>query len=1278
MDEQRMQAYVELIEQLLGCPQGQEAELLQANAELLDTGLLKVTLVWTDLLEQRGDERTERWKQLTRRLSKRLEAEAQKLQQQLNEHLLAKGKADKQHEINHNQLIQPGEDEASDSSSTDDWARFLRETLQLMADRQGNPEQIYQVWIQQQERLNATFLEAFPQVATRLLASNLQQIAFVAARLRDFGNLIQQFPLGNRALNLELGIAAYEQAMQVYTRDAFPEKWAMTHSNLANAYSNRIRGERADNLERAIVGYEQALQFYTRDAFPYSWATVQNNLMATYYDRIRGERADNLEHAIVGYEQSLQVYTREAFPEDWAMTQTNLALVYSSRIRGERSDNLERAIVASEQAMQVYTRDAFPEGWARAQNNLAGAYLQRLQGERADNLERAIASYEQALQVYTRTTFPEDWAMTQNNLVNAYLVRIRGERTDNLERAIVASEQAMQVYTRDAFPERWALAQNNLANAYSNRIRGDRAANIEQAIAGYDQALQVYTFESFPEGWARAQNNLAGAYLWRIRGEQADNLERAIVGYEQALQVYTCEAFPEQWAMTQTNLTITYSARIRGERADNLERAITACEQALRVYTHEAFPEQWAMTQNNLALALSKSLQGEQAENLDRAVACYEQALKIRTCDAFPEDWAGTQTNLANAYNKRIRGDRAVNIEQAIMGYEQALKVYTREAFPEQWALTQNALGAAYVARIRGTQTDNLRHAIEAYEKALQVYTCAAFPKDCRRTAQNLGMLHWQEKSWKKAINAYQIATAAAETLYQSSISYAGKSDEIKASAAIYRRLAYAQAQLGHYQAAIITLEQGRTRGLSESLDRDRADLAQLQSLAPNLYTEYQDITQQLRNLESRDRDRDRMVSTDRDRIPDELIDTTTKLRQALDQTIAQIRQVPGYEDFLTPTQWEDIAIALRRDNPLIYLVTTTNGGMALIVTVDEIEVLWLNDLTETKLIALLTVWFTAYDQSQIDRQGWYDEIDTTTRQLWNSLMSPLVQQLKTLGIDLITLIPTGYLSLLPLHAAWTPDPTKPTGRRYALDDIHFTYAPNAKSLTAAQDIVHRTKTDSMLAIHDPTYNPNDPIHNLKNAEPEVQAAIASFGDRSTVLKHSAATIEAVKLKFAEASIVHFACHGKAELTDPLTSGLEMSDGRLTHKDILALNLTESGGLRLAILSACETGMIGLENADEAISLPTGLLQAGVAAVIASLWSVSDLSTMLLLTKFYYLWRTHNLAPDQALRQAQLWLRDSTDGEKADELGHRVLKKDRDKRTYAAPYHWAAFSYTGL
>ena len=144
-----------------------------------------------------------------------------------------------------------------------------------------------------------------------------------------------------------------------------------------------------------------------------------------------------------------------------------------------------------------------------------------------------------------------------------------------------------------------------------------------------------------------------------------------------------------------------------------------------------------------------------------------------------------------------------------------------------------------------------------------------------------------------------------------------------------------------------------------------------------------------------------------------------------------------------------------------------------------------------------------------------------------------------------------------------------------------------------------------------------------------------------------------------------------------------MSDGLLTLKDIFALNLADSGGIRLAILSACETGMLGIENADEVVSLPTGLLQSGVAAVIASLWAVDDLSTMMLLTRFYDLWRTEGLEISQALRQAQQWVRDTTTQQKAKyfqvtnpDLYQDLILLPLDH--FAHPFYWAAFSYVGI
>ncbi len=139
---------------------------------------------------------------------------------------------------------------------------------------------------------------------------------------------------------------------------------------LGDAYSERRRGERAENLERAIECYEAALQVYTRQAFPEDWAGTQNNLGAAYANRISGERAENLERALACYEAALQVFTRQAFPEDWARAQNNLGNAYLNRILGEQAENLERAIGCYEAALQVYTRQAFPRYHEMVTRNL--------------------------------------------------------------------------------------------------------------------------------------------------------------------------------------------------------------------------------------------------------------------------------------------------------------------------------------------------------------------------------------------------------------------------------------------------------------------------------------------------------------------------------------------------------------------------------------------------------------------------------------------------------------------------------------------------------------------------------------------------------------------------------------------------------------------------------------------------------------------------------------------------------------------------------------------
>ena len=625
MNTQRQEAYINLIHTLLDCSSGEEVKVLSANQQLVDAGLVQTMIRVAN-------------EQIT--LGK-LDA-ANFLMNLAGQLMGAYGNTP---------LPTSSISTSSSVSQSESQRRFLLRVLQATDESKGNPQVVYPLLQGNLDLLDDNFAQVLKNWATATLSTvKLDTARATAVAILSFSNMIGQFPIGKRSINLEIAIAGYEAITLFFTNGAFPFELALTQMNLGNVYIDRIKGEKAENIERTIQCCQQALSVFTREVFPTNWAETQTNLGCAYSNRIVGKKADNFEQAIRCHQQALSVLTREAFPIGWAKTQNNLGLTYRERISGDKAENLEQAINSHQQALSVLPREAFPTDWAGIQMNLASAYRERIKGEKAENLERSIQAYQQVLLVLTHEAFPIDWAGVQMNLVGAYSNRIRGEKAENIERAIQACQQALSVFTHQAFPTNWAGVQSNLGSAFSSRIKGDKAQNLELAIQAHQQALSVFTCEAFPFNWAEIQDNLGSAYLQRIKGEKAENLELAIQFCQQALSVFTCKAFPFDWAMTQINLGSAYSGRIRGEKAENIERAIQAHQQALSVFSSEAFPTDWARNQNNLGLAYLQRIRGEKAENLERAIQAYQQALSVRTREAFPQNNVQTLFNLGIAY----------------------------------------------------------------------------------------------------------------------------------------------------------------------------------------------------------------------------------------------------------------------------------------------------------------------------------------------------------------------------------------------------------------------------------------------------------------------------------------------------------------------------------------------------------------------------------------------------------------------------------------------------
>ncbi|SFV56076.1 FOG: TPR repeat [hydrothermal vent metagenome] len=92
------------------------------------------------------------------------------------------------------------------------------------------------------------------------------------------------------------------------------------------------------------------------------------------------------------------------------------------------------------------------------------------------------------------------------------------------------------------------------------------------------------------------------------------------------------------------------------------------------------------------------------------------------------------------------------------------------------------------------------------------------------------------------------------------------------------------------------------------------------------------------------------------------------------------------------------------------------------------------------------------------------------------------------------------------------------------------------------------------------------------------------------------------------------------------------------------------------VLSACETGVGKIEEAEGVAGLGKAFINAGAKQVITSLWSVSDTSTALLMGKFYENIKAGD-SYSKALRSAKKWM---------------------IKHNKSHPYYWAGFVGSGV
>jgi len=160
--------------------------------------------------------------------------------------------------------------------------------------------------------------------------------------------------------------------------------------------------------------------------------------------------------------------------------------------------------------------------------------------------------------------------------------------------------------------------------------------------------------------------------------------------------------------------------------------------------------------------------------------------------------------------------------------------------------------------------------------------------------------------------------------------------------------------------------------------------------------------------------------------------------------------------------------------------------------------------------------------------------------------------------------------------------------------------------------------------------------------------------------------------------IVHLATHAEFKAGNPSNSYIQFFDSRVGLDRLRQLRWSDPP-VELLVLSACKTA-VGDREAE--LGFAGFAVQAGVKSAIASLWYVSDLGTLALMSEFYQQLKTLPLKAE-ALRQAQIaMLRGEIQieqgqlrtprGEVNLPSGLAALRED-----LSSPYYWAAFSTIG-
>ena len=1004
-----------------------------------------------------------------------------------------------------------------------------------------------------------------------------------------------------------------------------------------------------------------------------------NNLgtgLSTRYER-SGDLSD-LQTALEYYRKALEVSPYRSRNRDAYAGNLGNALRDHYAITGNKHD-LEDAIHAYELALKLAPGNSSKR--PMHYNNLATAWQDRydLTGS-AEDLDQAIKYWQTAIDSTDSQSPASDRAMYLSNLATGLSNRFesRGD-LDDLQASIQYHHKAIELAPHGTIQLPGYLA-NLGSGLWRHYVITGNLADLDNAFDATQKALELLpsTAMELPSQLITLGNIYSAKY--QLSGD-IRLLDFAINCWQRAVNLTSAKS--QVLPSYLGNLASGFYNRYKrlGDTNDMI-KAIKHVRKAIRLSSPN--PTQRAKLHNNLGNYLHASYKKDHnVKKLNNAIRQQKKALHLSTVGTA--DWLLYLSNVLVTLYSRYEITQDLHELDLLINSWKTVVLHTNVDSPNR-AAKMNTMGSLWWEKYKRTNdvealNEGISALIEACQKGLE-----KAPEEALKSAKNWGSWAMERQAWNEGVQAFEYASEAITQLIERQLIRQHKEAWLREAQTVPSRGAYCLAKTGDLTSAVAYLEAGRTRILIEALEKSRQDLENLNKIGrQDLYDRYRSASARLAVEESQyhlsDSNQISYLFT-----PDDSEHLSAE--HELKEVIEEIRNVDNFADFFRPWSFADIASSVDAKT-LAYLIVTPVGGLILTVHSGEARAIWIN-INDKDLKSILIESRTSTDNegylaAQLGRTPIQPALDEILPAIGEKIAEPLAKVLRASNISEIVLIPVGRIALLPIHSAvYLRDKIE----RVFLDEFTVSYAPSARALYHS---LERARAFSpaehhLLAIGNPQPLPTE-LPGLLYSSFEIEGIAKLFKGKVSVLSEEGATYSAVINALNNANHVHFASHAIFESDSPLDSGLLLSNQkRLTLNNLLALG--ELKNIRLAVLSACQTSIVDFERLpEEAIGFPGGFLQSGIPGVIGSLWPVDDISTAFLMIYFYQMY-VSGTSPEEALRQAQLWLRDANKSEllkyseelsvkQLEKISKRLLFEDKEARPFAHPYYWAGFIFHG-